>query len=114
MNIVANEELYYEFGYPMPHHKPQFVISKVTNTYDINGYQLAKLVPESYASATDVGQSGGAVCNQFGQIIGVQHGHEGNIPYASFSNLMPSNIQDQISQAMVKANQKLAEYGFSP
>lgn len=112
--LTASDDVYFQLGYPRPHHRPQFVTSKITNIYDVNNLIFARLMPEGLSSATDVGQSGGALCNQYGQLVGVHSFHEFNIPDASFSNLMPNNIQDQINQAIYNSNQKLADYGFSP
>lgn len=113
-SLTQSQDLYFEFGYPRPHHKPQFVISKITNIYDLQGLVYARLVPEVGSSATDVGQSGGAVCNQYGQIVAVHSLHEEISPYDSFSNLLPGNIQDQINQAILDSYLKLQEYGFNP
>lgn len=110
--LIPESGLFYSFDFPAPSLKAQFTTSTVYDTGVENGHKTANLVQTATQGAINSGSSGGAICNPEGNIVGVVKGIYANSSNMFTVELNPENVQDQISSAIARSLQIMANNGF--
>ena len=96
-NLPLGNTNYFVFSYPGSTITAQFSIAIVKSSHPSEPYTL-KLA--STNTTTSPGSSGGAVCNQNGEVIAVVTGHIGNEAIEFIADPIPQNISYQIEMAI--------------
>ncbi len=112
---IPKDVAYYSYDYPIVLTTPHFTISTIDNSGTAkNGRQVIIFKNINISSYVDTGSSGAAICNPQGQLVGIFTLNNPSNPDMFTADANPSNIQDQITNAINIANEKLIALGFTP
>ncbi len=113
--LISDQSIYFSFDYPLVTNSHQFGISKVIasgNTKEGKRVTVMEFFKDS--STMSEGSSGGAVCNQDGQHVGLISQNNPHSDNYFVMQANPTNIQQQLLDAIQKSNQKLLLLGYQP
>lgn len=109
----VNDGAYFSFGYPLEiTREPHFTLGKATEYLDQHRVNI--LVDENFSDITH-GDSGGAICNSDGELVGVVKSiNSGSVGVASeyIATYNPVNIKDQISDFLAFNDQIMSGVGY--
>jgi hypothetical protein len=112
-NIKKGTDFFFSFDYPEPNYAKQYTISVVDGIGQENSYRYANLRQIDGYSSINRGSSGGALCNQNGQLIGVVRGGYFVTDDLNSAELNPDNIQNQVNQVIDQTINTLENNGFA-
>ncbi len=112
-NLAIDGSSYFTFDFPgSSNYLPQYTKSQIIkNIRHENGVQII-LSFLNDSSVTDSGSSGGPLCNQASQLVGVHTQNMPNDPYQSIVEANPDDIQVQILKAIQNSREKLKLLGY--
>lgn len=105
-----NTDSFFVFGYPTLTNEPQFNIATVVAPQTGLSTKATLRLREDFSNVTN-GNSGGGICSQSGQLVGVTESTLDNIDEL-MAEMNPSDIQQQISSAITKANEIMNANGY--
>ncbi len=118
-NIVSGQylqvgpEFFFSYSFPDPMYEAQYTISTVSDVGMENQHKTVNMRQMTPDSAVNSGSSGGAICNQNGQLVAVTKGAYGNSSDIFTIELNPENIQEQINSAINNSIQTMVSNGYS-
>lgn len=113
LESIIMTDSFYSLDYPGVTGLPQYTTSDILGNARYPNNNLQKIMePVGDSSTVARGSSGGAVCDENGNLIGTVSGYEGNWPANYYMENNPTTIQQQIEIAANKSILKLSELGF--
>lgn len=109
-DLTVNNNYYFTFGYPASTITAQFSKSKIIEV--VNQAQPHIIIMDPENTTTEYGSSGGATCDQSGNLVAILYGHEGEEPTQYLVIPLPTNIQEQVSIAFQETKNILMSSGL--
>lgn len=107
--LPGTTDFFYSFGYPNNIQNPQYVVATVNKTE--NDYVYLRPLPKN--SNVTGGNSGGSVCNQDNQLVGIVSKIDLSNPDLYRITPLPTNITEQFNAALQNTDKILSAAGIT-